>query len=110
MSEEQLKALLAKLQEDVGLREQIQGADDIEAAVALANKAGFSVSKEDWSGRRELLALQLSDEELERASGGIHSYANNWCEQWTNSAKQNCMNYNCEDGTNKKEWCPDWNG
>ena len=35
MSEEQLSALLAKIKEDSGLREKLQGAADLDAAVAL---------------------------------------------------------------------------
>jgi predicted ribosomally synthesized peptide with nif11-like leader len=48
MSEEQLSALLAKLKEDTGFREEIQGAGDLHAAVAMAKDAGFEVSKVDW--------------------------------------------------------------
>jgi len=48
MSEEQLTALLAKLKDDVGLLEKLQGAGDLDAAVAMAKEAGFDVSKADW--------------------------------------------------------------
>ena len=47
MSEAQLSAWLSKLNEDTGLREQLQGAGDLDAAVALAKEAGFDVSKAD---------------------------------------------------------------
>ena len=36
MSEEQLTALLAKLKEDAGFREKLQGAGDLDTFVALA--------------------------------------------------------------------------
>jgi predicted ribosomally synthesized peptide with nif11-like leader len=71
MSEEQLSALLAKLKEDAGLREKLQGAGDLDAAVALAKEAGFDVSKADWLKYQANQTLELSDEELERVSGGF---------------------------------------
>jgi predicted ribosomally synthesized peptide with nif11-like leader len=75
MSEEQLSALLAKLQVDAGLREKFQGAADLDAAVAVAMEAGFEVSKADWLRYQAQQTLELSDEALEEATGG-------YCE-WT---------------------------
>ena len=70
MSEEQLSALLAKLKEDAGLREKLQGTGDLDAALAMVQEAGFDVSKADWLKHQAQQTLQLSDEELERVSGG----------------------------------------
>jgi len=70
ISEEQLSALLAKLQEDAGFREKLQAASDPDAAVQLAKEAGFDVSKADWLNYQAKQTLELSDEELERAAGG----------------------------------------
>ena len=70
MSEEQLTALLAKLKDDSGLREQFQGAGDLDAVVAIAKEAGFDVSKADWLRHQAKQAQELSDEELEAVSGG----------------------------------------
>ncbi len=70
MSEEQLSALLAKLKEDAGLREKLQGSGDLDAAVALAQETGFDVSKADWVKYQAQQALELSDEELEGVAGG----------------------------------------
>ena len=70
MSEEQLSALLAKLKEDAGLREKLQGAGDLDAAVALAKEAGFDLSKADWLKYQAKQTLELSDEELEGVAGG----------------------------------------
>jgi predicted ribosomally synthesized peptide with nif11-like leader len=70
MSEEQLSALLAKLNEDAGLREKLKGAADLDAAVAMAKEAGFDVSKADWLRYQAKQTLELSDEELEGLSGG----------------------------------------
>jgi len=72
MSEEQLSALLAKLKQDAGLREKLKGAADLDAALALAQEAGFDVSKEDWVNyqSQQTQVADLSDEELTRVSGG----------------------------------------
>jgi len=70
MSKEQLEALFAKLKDDAGLLEKLQGAEDLDAAVALAKEAGFDVSKADWLRHQAKLTLELSDEELEGVAGG----------------------------------------
>ena len=70
MSEEQLSALLAKLNNDAGLREKLKGAADLDAALAIAKEAGFDVSKADWLRHQAKQTLQLSDEELEGVAGG----------------------------------------
>ena len=70
MSDEQLSALLAKLNEDAGLREKLQGAGDLDAAVAMAKEAGFDVNKADWLKYQAKQTLELSDEELEGVAGG----------------------------------------
>lgn len=70
MSQEELSTLLAKLQEDAGLREKLKGAAALDAAVAMAQEAGFDVSKEDWLNYLTKQTLELSDEELENAAGG----------------------------------------
>ena len=63
MSEEQLKAFVAKVQSDTSLQEQLkaEGADP----VAIAKAAGFEIKQQDL-----LHASELSDEELEGVSGG----------------------------------------
>ncbi len=73
MSEEQLSALLAKLMEDTDLQEKLKRAGDLDAAVAIANEAGFDMSKVDWlryQANQRLLIKDLSDEELEGVAGG----------------------------------------
>lgn len=72
MSEEQLTALLSKLKEDVGLRERLKGAADLNAALAIARSAGFEVSEEELITVGGLANL-LTDAELERAAGGLHT-------------------------------------
>ena len=70
MSVDQLSALLAKLKEDSGLREKLQGAGDLDVAVSLAQDAGFDVSKADWLKYQAKQTLELSDDELEAVAGG----------------------------------------
>ena len=71
MTEDQLAALLAKLKEDAGLRDNLQKAADLDAAAALAKEAGFEVSQADLlKYQEENKSLELSDEELEGVSGG----------------------------------------
>jgi predicted ribosomally synthesized peptide with nif11-like leader len=74
MSEEQLSALLAKLKEDAGLRERLQGAADLDAAMGMAQEAGFDVSKADWLKHQAGQPLELSDKELEGVTGGAGDY------------------------------------
>ena len=64
MSEEQLKAFIAKVQADASLQEQLrtEGAD----VVAIAKAAGFSITTEDLNSHRQ----NLTDDELEGVAGG----------------------------------------
>ena len=78
MSEEQLSALLAKLKDDSGLQEKLKSAADLDAAVALAKKAGFDVRKADWLKYQAKQTIELSDEELEGVAGGVH-YSGGGC-------------------------------
>ena len=70
----QITALLAKLQEDADLREKLQGANDLDAAEALVQEAGFDVTKADLLRCLEEAIdgghLELSDEELAGVAGG----------------------------------------
>ena len=70
MSEEQLAALLAKLKDDAGLREKLQGAEELDAFLATAKEAGFDISKADCLRYQAQQTLELSDEELEGVAGG----------------------------------------
>ncbi len=67
MSEEQLKAFIAKVQSDTSLQEKLKAAADADAVVAIAKEAGFSISVEDLKNAQS----EISDEELESAAGGI---------------------------------------
>ena len=70
MSEEQFSALLARLKEDAGLQEKLKGAADLDAAVAMAQEAGFDVSKADCLKSQAIHVLEMSDEKLESVIGG----------------------------------------
>jgi predicted ribosomally synthesized peptide with nif11-like leader len=76
MSEEQLAALLATLKEDAGLREKLQAAGDLDAALTMAKEAGLDVSKAEWLKHQAKQTLEMSDEELEGVAGGGFSPRN----------------------------------
>ena len=71
MSEEQLNAFLEKVKSDTSLQDKLKGAASPEAAVEIAKEAGFSITAEDIQSMQSA-TVELSDEELEGASGG-------WC-------------------------------
>ena len=66
MSEEQLKAFIAKVQADALLQEELkaEGADP----VAIAKAAGFTITTEDLEAHRQ----NLSEDELEGVAGGCY--------------------------------------
>ena len=66
MSQDQLKAFLAKVEADAALQEMLKTAANPEAVVGIAKEAGFEISEESLMALRE-----LSDEELEQAAGGM---------------------------------------
>jgi predicted ribosomally synthesized peptide with nif11-like leader len=70
MSEEQLSAFLAKLQEDAGLREKLKNAVDIDAAVAIAREAGFDLTSENVMTCLNADTVELTNSSLEIISGG----------------------------------------
>ncbi len=74
MSEEQLKAFIAKVQGDTSLQEQLKAAADTDAVLAIAKEAGFSISVDDINKAQSELSeeeRELSDEELEGVAGGL---------------------------------------
>ena len=73
MSQEQLKAFIAKVQADPSLQEQLkaEGAD----VVAIAKAAGFSITTEELYTHIQ----NLSDDELEGVAGGTPNTSWTWC-------------------------------
>ena len=69
MSEERLKAFLEKVKADTSLQENLKAAADVDAALAIAKEAGFSISADDLKKAQS----EISDEELEGAAGGLIS-------------------------------------
>ena len=67
MSEEQLKAFLEKLKADTSLQEKLNEAADAVAVAEIVKEAGFAITAEDI---QSMQSVELSDEELEEASGG----------------------------------------
>ena len=81
MSETQLTALLAKLKSDTLLQEKLKGATDLDAAEAIAQEAGFDVSKADWikyNQTPKFGVARLSDEELDGVAGGKGENCPRW--------------------------------
>jgi predicted ribosomally synthesized peptide with nif11-like leader len=70
MSEEQLRAFLEAVKADAGLQEQLKGAADFVAVVAIAKVAGFIISSEDLKRAQP----QVSEEELEGVAGGLETF------------------------------------
>ncbi len=66
MSEEQLKAFIAKIQQDDSLQQQLKVAADDDEVIAIALKAGCNINLEDI----ESLDRELSEEELETIAAG----------------------------------------
>ena len=88
MSEEQLSAFLEAVKADAGLQEQLKGAADLAAAAAVANEAGFDVSKADWLKYQAKQTLKLSDVELERVAGGSRDQ----CYMTNETSRDSCHN------------------
>ena len=75
MSEEQLKAFLEKVKADTSLQEKLKAAADIDAVVAIAKEAGFSISADELDAQ----SRELSDGELEGVAGGcVYNQSNYW--------------------------------
>ena len=70
MSLEILNAFIAKVQSDSSLLEQVKAVTDANGAVAIARSAGFDVTAGDFVRFHAAASAQLSDQELEGASGG----------------------------------------
>ena len=66
MSEEQLKAFIAKAKDDQSIQEKLKAAADSDAVLAIAKDAGFSISVDDLTKAQS----ELSEKELEGAAGG----------------------------------------
>ena len=70
MSEENMIAFIAKVQSDTGLLEQMKAVTDADGAIAIAKRAGFEITVGDLIRQQAKITSELSDEELEKVSGG----------------------------------------
>ena len=65
MSEEQLKAFIAKAKDDQSIQDKLKAAKSPEEVVSIAKEHGHEFSEDHLSG--------LSEEELESMSGGANA-------------------------------------
>lgn len=71
MSVENAKAFIAQVKEDAELRGKYEAAENEDARASVREAAGFTFSVEDFkSACSELGMNELSDEDLDKASGG----------------------------------------
>ena len=75
MSEEQFRAFLETVKADTSLQDKLKAAADLNAVAAIANEAGFSISADDLAKAQ----IEVSDEELENAAGGVITRMNWGC-------------------------------
>ena len=66
MSEEQLKAFIAKAKDDQSIQEKLKAAADSDAVLAIAKEAGFSISTNDSKKAQS----EISEEGLEGVVSG----------------------------------------
>ena len=66
MSKEQLEAFLEKIKTDTSLQEQLKLAADVNAVIAIAKDAGYTISADDLKSTQS----GISEEELENVAGG----------------------------------------
>ena len=64
MSEEQVNAFMEAIRADAALQEKVSGAADADAAVAIAQEAGYSICREE-------IYWLLTEEALEAVVGGV---------------------------------------
>ena len=65
MSEEQLKAFIAKAKEDTSIQEKLKAAKTPDDVVGIAKEHGYEFTSEHMT--------QFSEEELEGVAGGVHN-------------------------------------
>ncbi|GAB4522824.1 MAG: hypothetical protein Tsb0019_24700 [Roseibium sp.] len=83
MTEDQLKAFLAKIQADPILAEKVRAAPDAESYAALAREAGVMISAHEVESAR----AELSEAELEGAGTRSTTYPTQSCR---NTCKSGC--------------------
>ena len=74
MSDEQLQAFLENAKNDQTLLEKLKTAPDPASVIEIAKDAGYIFSVENLDN----LSIEISDDELESASGGQKPGVNTW--------------------------------
>jgi hypothetical protein len=87
MTEEQLSALLAKLEQTAGFSGQCQDSDILDAAEATALEAGFDLGKMMSYGSA-VEHEELAENELEMVAGGRWA---NGCGGWSGGGSNPCV-------------------
>ena len=85
--------MVAKLKDDAEFLEKLKGAEDLDAAVAMAKEAGFDVSKADWLRYQVRQTLELSDEALEGLAGCVLSDRCDITGAWVIHCRPNILSY-----------------
>ena len=67
ISQDQFKTFLEAARLDANLQEQLKAAKDADSVAAIAKSAGYAFCADDL----KTAAVELSDQELESAAGGI---------------------------------------
>ena len=70
MSGQQFNAFLEAIEANEGLQEKLQAAADVDAVVAIAKDAGFTISADDLKRVQAEVSEDVLDETLEQANGG----------------------------------------
>ena len=70
MPGEQLNSFLEFIKRDTTLQERLKTVADLDTVVAIANEAGFAISKDQMLKAQAEQHLGLSDEELQQIAGG----------------------------------------
>ena len=70
MSEEQLKAFIAKAKDDQSIQEKLKAAKTADDVVGIAKEHGHDFTEDHMN--------QLSDKELEGVAGGVASTVKDW--------------------------------
>ena len=76
MSEEQLKAFLAKAKDDQFIQDKLKAAQSTEDVVAIAKEYGYEFTADKIT--------ELSEGELEGVAGGVCNWHTNVCNWYTN--------------------------
>ena len=70
MSRDAFKSFLERCAQDPEFSAEMRKSADADSFIKAANDAGYSITIADWLRNQAEIAIQLSDEELEKAAAG----------------------------------------